>query len=279
MLFDLRSPHRRRVIKVVYVFLAVLIGGGLIFFGVGNGSNFGGLLTAAGNGGGGSATGSLQYTRALAKAEKLAKASPNNAQLWLKTGEAAYAVATLPSNYDASLGFTATGHVALNKLRTAWVNYLNAAPSNPSFAFAQEVVAGFGAPPRGVGDYRTDESAQEILAQDQPSSVTYEYLAYYAWLSGAVTTGNDAAIKAAKLASKSSAKQVYTTLAEMLAVAKATSGATGATAPIAPASPTAATGATGTTAPAPAPKSTGAKGATGAKGSAGAKGATGATGG
>ena len=42
MLFDLRSPRRRRVIKVVYVFLAVLIGGGLIFFGVGNGSNFGG---------------------------------------------------------------------------------------------------------------------------------------------------------------------------------------------------------------------------------------------
>ena len=45
MLFDLRSPHRRRVIKVVYVFLALLIGGGLIFFGVGTGNNSGGLLS------------------------------------------------------------------------------------------------------------------------------------------------------------------------------------------------------------------------------------------
>ena len=71
MLFDLRSPHRRRVIKIVYVFLALLIGVGLVGFGIGNGSNFGGLFSNAG-GGGGSATGAKLYTKALAKAEYVA---------------------------------------------------------------------------------------------------------------------------------------------------------------------------------------------------------------
>ena len=35
MLFDLRARGRRRAIKVIYLFLALLMGGGLIFFGIG----------------------------------------------------------------------------------------------------------------------------------------------------------------------------------------------------------------------------------------------------
>jgi hypothetical protein len=229
MLFDLRSPHRRRVIKVVYVFLAVLIGGGLIFFGIGNGSNFGGLLTAAGNGGnGGSTSGQAQYTKALAKAEKLAKASPHDAALWVKAGEAAYAVATLPTNYDSTVGFTKSGHVALNTLKEAWQNYLADAPANPSGYFAGQVVAGFSTPPTGVGDYTTAESAQEVVAAAQPSDVNYEYLAYYAWLAKDTATGNQAATKARALAPKKDLATVNTTLGEMESAAGVT-GPTGAT--------------------------------------------------
>src|ERR687893_705910 len=39
MLFDLRSAGRRRFIKIVYVTLALLMGGGLVLFGIG-GDNF-----------------------------------------------------------------------------------------------------------------------------------------------------------------------------------------------------------------------------------------------
>ena len=35
MLFDLRGAHRRRVVKIVYVALALLMGGGLVLFGIG----------------------------------------------------------------------------------------------------------------------------------------------------------------------------------------------------------------------------------------------------
>jgi hypothetical protein len=227
MLFDLRSPHRRRIIKVVYLFLAVLIGVGLVGFGIGNGSNFGGLFSTAG--GGGTATGASQYTKALAKAEKAAKADPGKAALWAKAGADAYAVATLPTNYSSSQGFTAAGHVALNQLRDAWNQYLADAPANPSTLFAQEVVAAFAAPPSGVGDYKTAESAQEVVATLQPTDQQYEYLAYYSWLAHDIAQGNEAAVKARSLATKSDIKTVDTTLTEMASLAQATAGATGAT--------------------------------------------------
>jgi hypothetical protein len=256
MLFDLRSPHRRRVIKVVYVFLAVLIGGGLIFFGIGNGSNFGGLLTAAG-GGGGTAVGQKQYVKALATAEKQANASPNKASLWLKVGEAAYTLATLPSNYLSTSGFTEAGHVALNEMRTAWNRYLPLAAANPNSFFAQEVVAAFGSPPSGVGDYKTAGTAQLVVTADQPNTSNYEELAYYAWLARDYSQGDLAAAKARSIAGKANVSQVDTTLEEMEAAAASTIGVSSI--------------------PGAIPAATGATGATGA--ASGATGATGSTGG
>jgi len=47
MLFDLRGRGRRRTIQVIYLSLAVLMGGGLVFFGIG-GSVSGGLFDAVG---------------------------------------------------------------------------------------------------------------------------------------------------------------------------------------------------------------------------------------
>src|SRR5690349_8528367 len=45
MLFDLQGK-RRRVVQATYLILAVLMGGGLIFFGVGSGDISGGLFDA-----------------------------------------------------------------------------------------------------------------------------------------------------------------------------------------------------------------------------------------
>ena len=46
MLFDLRSRGRRRTVQGVYLGLAILMGGGLVLFGVGAGNGFGGILDA-----------------------------------------------------------------------------------------------------------------------------------------------------------------------------------------------------------------------------------------
>ncbi|HEY5389731.1 MAG TPA: hypothetical protein VIJ83_04185 [Solirubrobacteraceae bacterium] len=233
MLFDLRSRGRRRVIKTVYLFLAILIGVGLIGFGVGTGGNFGGLFSAAANGGGGSGTGNITAARRLARAERAAKASPSSASAWANAGEAAYNVATLPTNYSSSVGFTPAGHTALNKLKVAWTNYLRLLPQTPSLTFAEQVAAAFAPPPAGVGDYPTAESAQEVVVQLQPNSyVQYEYLAYYAYYAKDIRNGDIAAAKAVALAPKAQKKSVRSTLASIRSSQVGATGATGATAAV-----------------------------------------------
>ena len=56
MLFDVRGRHRKNAIKVIYVFLAILMGGGLVLFGIGGATN-GGLVDAITQGGGSSSSG------------------------------------------------------------------------------------------------------------------------------------------------------------------------------------------------------------------------------
>jgi hypothetical protein len=47
MLFDLRGSGRRRTVKIVYVTLAFLMGGGLVLFGIGGGGALSGGLVDA----------------------------------------------------------------------------------------------------------------------------------------------------------------------------------------------------------------------------------------
>src|SRR5436305_1999714 len=77
MLFDLRGK-RRRAVQVTYAGLAVLMGSGLVFFGIG-GSVSGGLLDAFKGGGGGSSGNKLIEQR-IDREKKLA-ATGNEAAL------------------------------------------------------------------------------------------------------------------------------------------------------------------------------------------------------
>lgn len=229
MLFDLRSPGRRRLIKTVYLFLAVLIGVGLIGFGVGTGGNFGGLFSAAANGGGGAGIGGVKLEKSLATAEKQAKASPNSPAAWVKVGKAAYGVAVLPGNFLSTAGYTTGGHAALVKLRNAWTHYLALAPAKYDLTLAEEVAAGFAPPPNGIGDYSTAETAQGIVAELQPTVNHYEYLAYYAYLAKDLTGGDLAAAKAVSLSPKKQVKALKQSLAGLRAQIVGATGASGAT--------------------------------------------------
>src|ERR671926_99017 len=74
MLFDLRG-RRRRAVQGTYLLLALLMGGGLVLFGVG-GDVSGGLLDAF-KGGGGSSGDSVLQGR-IDKQEKRLQAHPKN---------------------------------------------------------------------------------------------------------------------------------------------------------------------------------------------------------
>ena len=75
MLFDLRDPRRKNVIRVIYATLAVLMGGGLILFGIG-GEVSGGLFDGLGIGSGNSSGIEDQ----LEEAEQRVQENPRNPQ-------------------------------------------------------------------------------------------------------------------------------------------------------------------------------------------------------
>src|SRR5437899_5030916 len=79
MLFDLRGRGRRRTIQTIYVALAVLMGGGLVFFGIG-GNTSGGLFDAFKGGGGGGGTD--VSAKEAKRAERQLKLNPRDAAAW-----------------------------------------------------------------------------------------------------------------------------------------------------------------------------------------------------
>src|ERR1700746_2816495 len=109
MLFDLRSRGRRRTVQAVYLGLAIVLGLGLVLFGVGAGNGLGGLLNAfTGNGSGSnqSSVVSAQETSAL----KAVKADPNSAAAWSQLLQARWSTAGQSGNYNSTTGtFTASG--------------------------------------------------------------------------------------------------------------------------------------------------------------------------
>ena len=229
MLFDLRSRRRRRLVKGVYVFLAVLIAAGLVGFGIGSGSSLGGLLSSAGKGGG-TGTGEDTYLKALAAAQKQTKAHPGNATAWAAVGNALYSISQLPDHYVTGQGYTASGLQTLTQLKQAWTRYIALAPAKPDQHLAEAVATVFGTqPPAGILDYKTAESAQEILAEFQPSQTQYAYLAYFAYNANEIARGDLAAARAVALTPKSGRAAEQASLTRIKDAALGITGPTGST--------------------------------------------------
>src|SRR5436853_5172526 len=109
MLFDLRSRGRRRTVQAVYLGLAILMGGGLVLFGVGAGNGFGGILNAFTGNGSGSA-----QKQVVSQDEKNALRAtalrPNDPSAWGSLITARWTSAGQGNNIDPATGaFTANG--------------------------------------------------------------------------------------------------------------------------------------------------------------------------
>src|SRR5437763_13760749 len=109
MLFDLRSRGRRRTVQAVYLGLALLMGGGLVLFGVGAGNGFGGILNAF-NGGGGSGAQKSVVSQAEKTALRATRLRPTDPAAWSQLVQARSITAGQGSNFDvATPSFPASG--------------------------------------------------------------------------------------------------------------------------------------------------------------------------
>ena len=91
MLFDLRG-RRRRAVQATYLTLAVLMGGGLVFFGIG-GDVSGGLIDAFGGRDGGGQDANSQLEERIDRQQERLKASPQNAAILAELVRLNYQVA------------------------------------------------------------------------------------------------------------------------------------------------------------------------------------------
>src|SRR4051794_33811286 len=118
MLFDLRGSGRRTTVKVVYVTLAILMGGGLVLFGIG-GSVSGGLIDAITGSQGSSPVGTGEFQKRAADAQRKAEAKPKDAALWAAAARAQYQLAL--SGVDQNTGeFTPQGKQRLQAASDDW---------------------------------------------------------------------------------------------------------------------------------------------------------------
>jgi tetratricopeptide (TPR) repeat protein len=212
MLFDLRSRGRRRTVQAVYLGLAVLMGGGLILFGVGTGSGIGGLLNAfTGNG---SNNQSAQISQAEKAAIKATQKDPNNAAAWGALLTARYQNASSVGFNSNTNTYSAAGKQELTKAAQAWQRYL-ALTKNPTNNLAIVAANAYAT----LGDYSNEANAWDYATQADPTSPkSFECLAISAYAAKQNRTGDLAAAKAASMVPKSTRK----TLLQQINTAKTT---------------------------------------------------------
>jgi tetratricopeptide (TPR) repeat protein len=207
MLFDLRGRGRRRTVQIIYLALAVLMGGGLVFFGIGGGVS-GGLLDAF-KGGGGSSDVLAKQDRALVRRVRLNSA---DAAGWASLARLRNQEARLSGGYDPTTGrFTHGARRELAKAATAWERYLALNPPSPDVTLAALMVQAFA--PGALNQPAGGVQAAEIVAAAHPAAQTYFQLAEFAYAAGQNRKAQLAGQKALSLTPKASRATVRAELA------------------------------------------------------------------
>jgi hypothetical protein len=197
MLFDLRSTGRRRTVKVVYITLALLMGGGLVLFGIGGGGALsGGLVDAITESNTGGGSGEDRISDEEQRATAAARANPDDPALWAAVARARFNLAAAGGNVDPNTGdFTDTGRTQLQAATRAWEEHVELAGDNPDPRVASLMVQAYSA----LGEPAKATLPQEIIAEERNSAGAYATLAQLAYTAGQTRKGDLATKKALQL--------------------------------------------------------------------------------
>jgi tetratricopeptide (TPR) repeat protein len=197
MLFDLRGSGRRTTVKVVYLTLAVLMGGGLVLFGIG-GDVSGGLVDAITERGAGSDSGEARYRERAAEAERATRANPQDAAAFAALARARYQLATIGDGITDQGTFTDQGKAQLQAAGAAWEQYLELDPPKPDDAVATLMVRAYSEV--GLNDPEQAVRAQEVITEARPGDTSFARLAILAYTAGQTRKGDLARKEALRLA-------------------------------------------------------------------------------
>lgn len=209
MLFDLRGARRRRTIKVIYAGLAILLGGGLVLFGVGSDTQ-GGLFDAFKDDTQSDSEISKETRREIERLEKRVLVTPKNAQAWAQLADARFTLANqegYDENASAQFGiavYTSEGKRLLRPVDQAWRRYLALDPEQPDEDLAQTMTQVYDV--GGLNNAGQAVIAQELVIDagegdtNEQRSRQFVRLALFAYQAKQNTKGDLAAKRAVALA-------------------------------------------------------------------------------
>jgi tetratricopeptide (TPR) repeat protein len=209
MLFDLRGRGRRRTVQAIYLSLAILMGGGLVLFGIG-GNTSGGLFDAINGGGGGGSDSSVDKVaqQRIDTYNKRLRANPSDQASWLGMAKLRFQVASTGENFNQTQqAYTEKGLAQLRQADKAWTRYLALDPKKPDPSTANLMVQAYGQ--AGLKEYSKAVAALEIVIDNrQESAGLYAQLAVLAAGANQTRKSELSEKKALDLAPKDRRKQL-----------------------------------------------------------------------
>ena len=179
MLFDLRGRGRRRTVQVIYLSLALLMGGGLVLFGIGGGTN-GGLFDAIGGSGSSSTSTDKVFQDRLAAYERQLKVNPQSTAALIGMTKLYFGSASTGENFNQTQNaYTAKGLGQLRLASASWERYLATKPAKPDTGAANVMTQAYG--PGGLKQFDKAVSSLEIvIASRKETANLYAQLAILA---------------------------------------------------------------------------------------------------
>jgi hypothetical protein len=198
MLFDLRGSGRRTTVKAVYLTLALLMGGGLVLFGIG-GDVSGGLVDALTENDGSVSSSDSTFRKRADQATREAQANPQDPAAWAEVARTRFQYASAGEFIDRNTGqYTAEGKAQLQEAATAWEKHLELAKNKPDDRVATVMVQAYSQ--GGLNEPEKAVQAQEIITEARPKDSTFATLAVLAYQAGQTRKGDLATKEALSLA-------------------------------------------------------------------------------
>jgi tetratricopeptide (TPR) repeat protein len=218
MLFDLQSGKRRRVVQVVYTLLAASFLIGFVIFGIGSGSGLGGIGDLFG-GGSSSSSGASIYQSQIDQAEKQLKQDPKDQKALVNLARYRYLAGVREATTDSTGTQLTPSDDTLTQWNLAldsWEKYLKTDPRKPDPQLTQQMVEAY----RSVGDAAGAAKTQQIVVDEQPSSLAYAQLSFFLYAAGKLDDAKAAQERAVSMAKGKQKAQLSKALDKIASQAK-----------------------------------------------------------
>ena len=200
MLFDTTSPSRKRFVQITFALLALLMGGGLVLFGIGSNTGDGGIINPNNPG----SSSILDIAKDDADdAQKALEANPKDEAAAAKLAKARLSIAQQAA-IDPTTGQLLNedqeeAQSLLAAADQAWTKYLALGPAKPDGSAAIQYSQFYALPANSKYD-KASRALEAALVTRKPNTGLYGQLAVYALASGNDDKYKSARAKALELA-------------------------------------------------------------------------------